>query len=105
MSGYRASAIAELGSGPMSAICLIQAFKVWPAPKFRRNAVTNSAKAPLPASLLEALARYDTPTICNALEVVAPSRRLGLPALRVVHPVWRQPSRSSLAPYAATSGR
>jgi regulator of RNase E activity RraA len=38
--------------------------------------VTNSAKAPLPASLLEALARYDTPTICNALEVVAPSRRL-----------------------------
>jgi regulator of RNase E activity RraA len=40
------------------------------------NAVTNSANAPLPASLLEALARYDTPTICNALEVVAPSRRL-----------------------------
>jgi regulator of RNase E activity RraA len=40
------------------------------------NAVTNSAKAPLPASLLEALARYDTPTICNALEVVAPARRL-----------------------------
>lgn len=38
--------------------------------------MTNSAKAPLPASLLEALARYDTPTICNALEVVAPSRRL-----------------------------
>jgi len=38
--------------------------------------VTNSANAPLPASLLEALARYDTPTICNALEVVAPSRRL-----------------------------
>jgi regulator of RNase E activity RraA len=41
-----------------------------------RNAVTNFANAPLPASLLEALARYDTPTICNALEVVAPSRRL-----------------------------
>ena len=38
--------------------------------------MTNSAKAPLPASLLEALARYDTPTICNALEVVAPARRL-----------------------------
>ena len=38
--------------------------------------MTNSANAPLPASLLEALARYDTPTICNALEVVAPSRRL-----------------------------
>ena len=32
--------------------------------------------APLPASLLEALARYDTPTICNAMEIVAPERRL-----------------------------
>jgi regulator of RNase E activity RraA len=31
---------------------------------------------PLPASLLEALARYDTPTICNAMEIVAPGRRL-----------------------------
>ena len=40
------------------------------------NAVTTSASAPLPASLLEALARYDTPTICNAMEVVAPERRL-----------------------------
>jgi len=38
--------------------------------------VTNSASAPLPASLLEALTRYDTPTICNAMEVVAPERRL-----------------------------
>ena len=38
--------------------------------------MTNSAPAPLPASLLEALARYDTPTICNALEIVAPERRL-----------------------------
>jgi regulator of RNase E activity RraA len=37
--------------------------------------VTSSA-APLPASLLEALGRYDTPTICNAMEVVAPERRL-----------------------------
>jgi regulator of RNase E activity RraA len=26
--------------------------------------------------MLEALARYDTPTICNALEIVAPERRL-----------------------------
>jgi regulator of RNase E activity RraA len=41
-----------------------------------RNAVTTSASAPLPASLLEALARYDTPTICNAMEIVAPARRL-----------------------------
>jgi regulator of RNase E activity RraA len=38
--------------------------------------VTTSATAPLPASVLEALARYDTPTICNALEIVAPARRL-----------------------------
>ncbi len=41
-----------------------------------RTPVTNSAAAPLPAALLEALARYDTPTICNALEIVAPERRL-----------------------------
>ena len=32
--------------------------------------------APLPASVLEALGRYDTPTICNAMEIVAPDRRL-----------------------------
>src|SRR5438034_2007183 len=38
--------------------------------------VTSSAAAPLAASVLEALARYDTPTICNAMEIVAPSRRL-----------------------------
>ena len=38
--------------------------------------MTNSATAPLPASVLEALARYDTPTICNAMEIVAPERRL-----------------------------
>ena len=38
--------------------------------------MTNSTPAPLPAALLEALARYDTPTICNAMEVVAPERRL-----------------------------
>src|ERR1700757_539802 len=40
------------------------------------NAVTKSPSAPLPASVLEALARYDTPTICNAMEIVAPARRL-----------------------------
>ena len=38
--------------------------------------MTTPASAPLPASLLEALARYDTPTICNAMEIVAPERRL-----------------------------
>jgi regulator of RNase E activity RraA len=42
--------------------------------KSGENAVTESA--PLPAALLEALGRYDTPTICNAMEVIAPERRL-----------------------------
>ena len=32
--------------------------------------------APLAPSVLEALARYDTPTICNAMEIVAPERRV-----------------------------
>jgi hypothetical protein len=41
-----------------------------------RTPVTNSTAAPLPAALLEALALHDTPTICNALEIVAPERRL-----------------------------
>src|SRR5947209_20267812 len=44
--------------------------------EIRRNAVSESAPAPLPASLLETLAGYDTPTICNAMEIVAPHRRL-----------------------------
>ena len=35
-----------------------------------------AASAPLPASVLEALARYDTPTICNAMEIVAPERNI-----------------------------
>ncbi len=34
------------------------------------------ATEPLPASLVETLAKYDTPTICNAMEIVAPERRL-----------------------------
>jgi regulator of RNase E activity RraA len=38
--------------------------------------VTTSVSGPLPASILEALGRYDTPTICNAMEIVAPERRL-----------------------------
>src|SRR4030088_1764840 len=42
----------------------------------RRNAVNKHASPPLSASVLEALARYDTPTICNAMEIVAPERRL-----------------------------
>jgi regulator of RNase E activity RraA len=41
-----------------------------------KTPVTNAAAAPLAPSVLEALARYDTPTICNAMEIVAPERRL-----------------------------
>ena len=37
--------------------------------------MTQSA-APVPASVLEALGHFDTPTICNAMEIVAPERRL-----------------------------
>ena len=37
--------------------------------------MTDSKSAPLPQSVLDGLARYDTPTICNALEIVAPQRR------------------------------
>jgi regulator of RNase E activity RraA len=38
--------------------------------------MSSSAAEPLPRSVLEALGRYDTPTICNALELVVPERRL-----------------------------
>ena len=41
---------------------------------FGETLVTHAA--PLPAPVLEALKRYDTPTICNAMEIVAPERRL-----------------------------
>src|SRR5450432_4752719 len=70
--------IFELGSIPISAISLPMHGLVQPAgpQNSGENAVTNSANAPLPAALLEALARYDTPTICNAMEIVAPHRRL-----------------------------
>ena len=37
--------------------------------------MTSSSAEPLPRAVLDALARYDTPTICNALELVVPSRR------------------------------
>ncbi|MBI5131119.1 MAG: RraA family protein [Rhodopseudomonas palustris] len=37
--------------------------------------MSHSLSGPLPATVLEALARYDTPTICNAMEIVAPERR------------------------------
>jgi regulator of RNase E activity RraA len=35
-----------------------------------------TAHETLPSAVLEALGRYDTPTVCNALELVAPGRRL-----------------------------
>lgn len=38
--------------------------------------MTHPANEPLPASLLEQLGQFDTPTICNAMEIVAPERRL-----------------------------
>jgi regulator of RNase E activity RraA len=38
--------------------------------------VTDHATEALAPAILEALSKYDTPTICNALEVVAPQRRL-----------------------------
>jgi regulator of RNase E activity RraA len=44
--------------------------------KTGENAVTLPVIEPLPVSVLEALARYDTPTICNAMEIIAPERRL-----------------------------
>jgi regulator of RNase E activity RraA len=52
-----------------------------PRPMIRAESTTTgdqpvTASTPHPAALLETLARYDTPTICNALEVVAPARRL-----------------------------
>jgi regulator of RNase E activity RraA len=45
-------------------------------PNAGEPAVTDSTKEPVPPSVLQALARYDTPTICNAMELVAPERRL-----------------------------
>jgi len=57
--------------------------------------------APHPASLLEALTRYDTPTICNALEVVAPERRLtGFTTKPLVCPV---PDLPPMVGYARTA--
>lgn len=38
--------------------------------------MSDSPFRPLPQALLDTLGRYDTPTVCNALEIVAPARRL-----------------------------
>ena len=63
--------------------------------------MTNSNIAPLPAALLEALARHDTPTICNALEIVAPERRLvGYTTKPLVCPF---PNLSPIVGYARTA--
>src|SRR6202171_964453 len=59
--GYRAYRTAALKNGRCN---------------IRRNAVNKHASAPLSASVIEALARYDTPTICNAMEIVATQARL-----------------------------
>ena len=37
--------------------------------------MTPPAATPIDPALLEALGRFDTPTVCNALEIVAPQRR------------------------------
>jgi regulator of RNase E activity RraA len=68
---------AELGSAPMSGIGRsMDGSRNSPPGNLEKTPVTNPATSPLPASVLEALARYDTPTICNAMEIVAPARRL-----------------------------
>ena len=68
---------AELGSRPISAIGRpIPAARKTAGPKSGEKRRDQFRTAPLPASVLEALARYDTPTICNAMEIVAPERRL-----------------------------
>src|SRR5262249_36101380 len=66
-------------------------------------AMTNShpSAAPLPASVLEALAKYDTPTICNAMEIVAPERRvIGFPVKPLVCPF---PDLPPIVGYARTA--
>lgn len=56
--------------------------------------------APLTTSELAALAEFDTPTICNALEVVAPERRaLGFTTETMVCPF---PDRKPMVGYART---
>ncbi len=55
----------------------------------------------LPAALLASLATYDTPTICNALEIVAPQRRaLGFTVKPLVCPF---PDLPSIVGYARTA--
>lgn len=59
------------------------------------------ATSPLPPSALKALAQYDTPTICNAMEIVAPERRLiGFNTKPLVCPF---PDRPPIVGYARTA--
>jgi regulator of RNase E activity RraA len=54
--------------------------------------VTQSDSGPVPAAVLAALARYDTPTICNAMEIVAPERRaIGFTTRQLVCPFPQLP--------------
>ena len=40
--------------------------------------MTPPASTPIDPALLEALGRFDTPTVCNALEIVAPQQVTGV---------------------------
>jgi len=61
----------------------------------------NPPAAPLPASVLEALVKYDTPTICNAMEIVAPERRvIGFTVKQLVCPF---PDLPPIVGYARTA--
>jgi regulator of RNase E activity RraA len=63
--------------------------------------VTHPARAPLADSVLEALTKFDTPTICNAMEIVAPERRLtGFTVRPLVCPF---PSLPPIVGYARTA--
>ena len=63
--------------------------------------MTDHAKKPLASEILAALAKYDTPTICNAMEVVAPERRLiGFTTRPLVCPV---PDLPPIVGYARTA--
>ncbi len=64
--------------------------------------MTDHAVAPLPVAVLKALASYDTPTICNALELVAPHRRAtGFTTRPLVCPF---PDLPPIVGYARTAG-
>lgn len=57
--------------------------------------------APLDSSILETLQRYDTPTICNGLEIVAPERRaIGFTTSQMVS---CDPSLPAIIGYARTA--